>query len=149
MCYSAASGLSLAPAAVQRARLLVVEALGSWGVDDSDSARELRSDAALVVSELVTNALRVSGRHLSVYVEAHFDFLEIGVDDDSRSQPFARWPSAAAEGGRGLTIVSSLASSWGVRTGEHGKTVWCRLPVPPGSVLARGCKRFSKSEPAP
>lgn len=142
MCHSAASELDRSQAAPQAARHFVLAQLRHWGVDDADVAWGLCSDAALVASELVTNAGRVSSTRLAVSVEAHYDYVEIAVSDDDDSLPVARRPTSDAEGGRGLTIVSSLASSWGVRSEGEGKTVWCRLAVPGGSVLAGGCRRM-------
>lgn len=92
---------------------------------------EVRRTAALLVSELVTNAI-VHGRS-GACVEVSLDadqVLRISVSDDNPLllPTVDVRPRATAEGGRGLLIVSLLAARWGVApVAGGGKTVWFEL----------------------
>ncbi|MFF3157971.1 ATP-binding protein [Streptomyces sp. NPDC057910] len=89
--------------------------------------------AALIVSELVTNAIVHSGgQEITVTLSLRNSFLRIDVRDGIRSlhaQPKA--PSDADENGRGLVLVQSLADegqgAWGVA--DDGATTWCELSL--------------------
>ena len=85
---------------------------------------ELVDRAVLVTSELVTNAIRhtVGGGVLEVVLGP--GQLRLEVRDSSHEQPVEALPRPNAAGGRGLPIVSSLASHWGVDESRSGKTVW-------------------------
>jgi anti-sigma regulatory factor (Ser/Thr protein kinase) len=87
----------------------------------------LTDSALLVVSELTTNALRVTCRCLDLDVWLGDDFLQIGVGDDASGEPMARHPSALQEGGRGMAVVDALVSERQVRRDAAGKVIWCRL----------------------
>jgi anti-sigma regulatory factor (Ser/Thr protein kinase) len=87
----------------------------------------LVADAALATTELVTNAL-VHGRppiELRLRLESTDVLVE--VRDRATYQPRKLRPDETDEHGRGLQIVAALASRWGTRPTEHGKTVWCVL----------------------
>lgn len=109
-----------------RARAFVGQFCASAGL-----AGELRRTASLLVSELVTNAI-VHGRS-GATVDASLGadgVLRVAVADDSAAPLPAvdRHPQATAEGGRGLLIVSLLATRWGVApTRGGGKAVWFEL----------------------
>ncbi|MDQ1378339.1 MAG: hypothetical protein QOE15_2512 [Acidimicrobiaceae bacterium] len=87
----------------------------------------LAYDASLIVSELVTNAVLHGGgcRGLAVTRVPHG--LRVEVRDASRIPPVLGWASEHAMTGRGLRLVSSLASSWGVAPDVTGKVVWVEL----------------------
>jgi hypothetical protein len=93
--------------------------------------------AELVLSELVTNALRVRvprDRQVGVRI-AHSErdgLLRIEVSDAGAGRPEVRSPGEDETGGRGLLLVEALASRWGVqeRAGGIGKTVWVELKAP-------------------
>ncbi|HEY5196860.1 MAG TPA: ATP-binding protein [Solirubrobacteraceae bacterium] len=95
-------------------------------------------DAALVTSELVTNAVQFSGctaaEHITLTVARHGDGLRIAVHDPAHTtqQPHQREPDRARVGGQGLRIVAQLARRWGVETEGNGRTVWAELPGPVG-----------------
>ncbi|GAA2872628.1 hypothetical protein GCM10010517_33060 [Streptosporangium fragile] len=129
------------PESVSRARGEVREWLG-----EDHPAYE---NARLVVSELVTNAVR-HARHgvtgcapvppLVLRLAAHGDLLRVEVADAGLSAEDPRVRSAPivflAEGGRGLAIVSALSGgNWGCRSHdpEPGRTVWCEIPATPSS----------------
>jgi anti-sigma regulatory factor (Ser/Thr protein kinase) len=129
--------------AVREARRFTRSTLGGWGVDDRSD------DACLVVSELVTNALRhgLSGddaphapeqRHPPVRLHLmHWtERLVCAVRDPSHDSPLPQESeNFCAESGRGLFLVDSFADSWGwqpLSGSLGGKVVWAlfRLPTP-------------------
>ena len=85
-----------------------------------------RDDVALVVSELVTNAVihRSSEQPIDVLLEVDKDELRVEVQQPGAS-PKAEKPTQPSVGGRGLTIVEALASTWG--TGPS--SVWARFAL--------------------
>jgi anti-sigma regulatory factor (Ser/Thr protein kinase) len=85
---------------------------------------------ALVVSELVTNALRYAGGVVGLTMIFDARRLRIMVSDDSRVQPVLH-PTAA--GGHGLVVVERLTAAWGVVTYRTGKQVWADLAAPGAS----------------
>ncbi|MFE7215051.1 ATP-binding protein [Streptomyces sp. NPDC057611] len=93
----------------------------------------LADDAALVVSELVTNAVQHShGRKITLTLALRDGHLDIRVHDGVPSRlPIAPKPDAHAENGRGLWLVESIASqwhgSWGIS--DKGATTWCDLAL--------------------
>ena len=97
------------------------------------------SDAALVISELISNALRhatpLPGCTLRASWRLLDDTVEIAVSDGGgETIPPVHKPAGWAIGGRGLGIVEGLSQRWGV-SAEAGKTtVWARLPVRQGSA---------------
>ncbi|WP_416980592.1 ATP-binding SpoIIE family protein phosphatase [Streptomyces sp. T028] len=116
----AAWDLDADPAIVTEARASVTRQLAAWGLDDLDFTTEL------VVSELVTNAIRY-GRppiHLRLIRDRA---LLCEVSDDGNTTPHLRRARAFDEGGRGLLLVAQLAEHWGTRHARHGKTVWAEL----------------------
>ncbi len=109
-----------------RARSLIRRPLRRWGQGD------LLPTAELLVSELVTNAVRYAQGRIGLRLvredEAHALFCE--VLDDSAALPRLRHPDDSDERGRGLQVVSQLAQRWGARRAASGKVVWCELPLP-------------------
>src|SRR4051794_15361633 len=86
--------------------------------------------AALMVSELVTNAV-IHGR-TSATIEVHRPpgTLRVSVRDDNPVLPaIGDHPKLTAESGRGMQIVSVLADAWGVEKLGSGKAIWFELRV--------------------
>jgi anti-sigma regulatory factor (Ser/Thr protein kinase) len=82
------------------------------------------SDACLVVSELVTNAMIHAGTDIDVTLAEHRRSVRVAVRDHSHVRPVQQH-GRSDEGGRGLGIVAELASSWGVLPhSDGGKVVW-------------------------
>ncbi|KUJ70479.1 hypothetical protein ACZ90_03550 [Streptomyces albus subsp. albus] len=116
--------LSADPAVVARARELVSRQLAEWGLE------LLAFTTELVVSELVTNAIRYAGGPVELRL-IHTDVLTCEVSDPSSSQPRMRRARATDEGGRGLYLVAQLSTRWGSRYTRAGKTIWAEQALPP------------------
>ncbi|WP_282700782.1 ATP-binding protein [Streptomyces sp. CC219B] len=115
-----------------RARALLHAVLGGWGV-----TRDTAADAELVLSELVTNALRVpvpSDRQVGVRIARSLaeGLLRLEVSDAGAGHPELREPGDGETDGRGLFLVRALAHRWGVerRAAGIGKTVYAELKAP-------------------
>ncbi|MFH9696050.1 SpoIIE family protein phosphatase [Streptomyces globisporus] len=108
------------------ARVLVRDRLQGWGLDeDTVDATEL------IVSELVTNAVRYGTPPLRLRLLLD-STLTCEVHDGSTAAPHLRHARTVDEGGRGLFIVSRLASHWGARHGPDGKVLWTEQELPDG-----------------
>ncbi|WP_065964017.1 SpoIIE family protein phosphatase [Streptomyces sparsogenes] len=114
------------PKSVGRARELARAQLESWGMD------ELADTTELLVSELVTNALRYGEGEIRLRLLLDRT-LVCEVWDGGLVQPRRRRARDTDEGGRGLQLVGLLSAGWGSRRTPHGKTVWFELPLPDGS----------------
>ena len=119
--------LTLDLAAPHCARTLLCLVLGQWGVTDDDT----RDGAAIVVSELVTNALIHADDGGPILLEIALDdgSLRISVADASSTVPAQRRADDVAESGRGLSIVDQLSMRWGVEPWPGGKRVFAELPL--------------------
>ncbi|WP_228079423.1 SpoIIE family protein phosphatase [Streptomyces profundus] len=109
---------------VREARGVVVETLRGWGLD------ALIDQAELLVSELVTNAVRHAHGPVELRVVRGSTLL-IEVTDPVLDPPRERATTPDDEGGRGLSLVSREARRWGTRRGSAGKTVWFELTTAP------------------
>lgn len=105
------------PAAVASAREAATSKLADWGLDANSFVTEL------VVSELVTNAVRYAGGPVGLRL-IRDDALFCEVTDPSNTQPRMRRARSTDEGGRGLFLVAQLSRRWGSRYGPSGKTIW-------------------------
>jgi anti-sigma regulatory factor (Ser/Thr protein kinase) len=98
-------------------------------LDDS-----VRQDAQLLVSEIVTNAVRHGRPNITLRLTLHPPGIGVAVHDFGPGIPTAPTgePDLTSEGGRGLFIVAALASEWGIEPAISGtgKTVWFRLQLP-------------------
>lgn len=130
MSGSSAVLLPYAPASVAAARWRLSADLRHAGVFPAAVG-----DAALVVSELMSNALRharpLPGSLVEVTWALNGGSVEITVSDGgSATRPRPASPSLSSLGGRGLAIVEYLSCRWGVSTEDTGTTVWAVLPAP-------------------
>jgi anti-sigma regulatory factor (Ser/Thr protein kinase) len=119
-----------APASVVAARSQISTDLREAGV-----VTPAIGDAALVVSELLTNAILharpLPGAQVLVAWALRERSLEVAVSDGgSMTRPRTAQPSLSSIGGRGLAIVENLACRWGVLPSDFGLTVWAVLPAP-------------------
>ncbi|MFI5657135.1 SpoIIE family protein phosphatase [Streptomyces sp. NPDC051684] len=110
-------------AAPGRARRLARSALERWGLE------ELTDSVELLVSEVVTNAVRYATRPVTLRL-LRTDVLRCEVGDDVPQLPRLRQARATDEGGRGLYLVNRLARRWSATRLSTGKVVWFELPVP-------------------
>ncbi|MDX3526208.1 SpoIIE family protein phosphatase [Streptomyces sp. ID05-39B] len=114
----------LDPAQAGRARAVVREQLHDWGL------AQLVGPAELMVSEVVTNAVRHShGRPVTMRL-VRGDTLLCEVDDDDHELPTLLSAGPDDEAGRGLRVVSTLAREWGASRTAAGKSVWFELTLP-------------------
>lgn len=112
--------------AARLARTTVQVACSAWGIP---SAAEV---AVLAVSELVGNAVRhaIPGSgSLTMRLKMTPRRLRIEVVDTIPGAPSVRRPPVEAEGGRGLWLVSELATRWGVEPDPAGKRVWVEVAL--------------------
>ncbi|MFF4020362.1 SpoIIE family protein phosphatase [Streptomyces sp. NPDC001843] len=107
-------------AAPGRARRLARRALARWGLE------ELSDSVELLVSEVVTNAVRYASRPVTLRL-LRTDVLRCEVGDDVPQLPRLRQARATDEGGRGLYLVNRLARRWGATRLSTGKVVWFEL----------------------
>jgi anti-sigma regulatory factor (Ser/Thr protein kinase) len=90
----------------------------------------LVSDATLVLSELVTNAVVHAATDVHVSIELYDDTgIHLEVGDDTSALPQVRVSEPEHIGGVGMRIVDQLVASWGVRPIGPGKIVWADLAV--------------------
>ncbi|MBD0422038.1 SpoIIE family protein phosphatase [Streptomyces sp. TRM S81-3] len=114
----AAWDLSSDPADVARARQLATGRLADWGLTEAVFVAEL------MVSELVTNAIRYGRPPIQLRLIHENSTLICEVSDSSSTTPHMRRARIFDEGGRGLLLVAQLARRWGTRHSLVGKTVW-------------------------
>ncbi|RPE38785.1 PAS domain S-box-containing protein [Streptomyces sp. Ag109_O5-1] len=113
--------LALDPAEVRRARAAVREQLHDWGL------AKLADPTELMVSELVTNAIRHSHSRPVQLRLIRGETLLCEVDDDDHTLPTLLSTGPGDDTGRGLRVVSTLAREWGTSRTAAGKTVWFEL----------------------
>ncbi|WP_435221185.1 SpoIIE family protein phosphatase [Streptomyces sp. Tue6028] len=116
------------PASVGQARKLTSDRLSQWLLDD------LSFSVELIVSELVTNAIRHAQAPVELRLIRTENRLICAVSDHSSTSPHMRRARLGDEGGRGLFLVAQFALRWGTRSTEDGKVIWAELSLPrPGS----------------
>ncbi|MEV0266298.1 SpoIIE family protein phosphatase [Streptomyces sp. NPDC050617] len=108
-----------------QARRLARRALARWGLE------ELTDSVELLVSEVVTNAVRYAERPITLRL-LRTDVLRCEVGDDVPQLPRLRQARPSDEGGRGLYLVNRMARRWGATRLSAGKVVWFELPIPAG-----------------
>ena len=84
-------------------------------------------DVVLLVSEMVTNAVRYAAPPVRLEISAGEEDVVVAVCDGSPEPPAPRSPGEEAEGGRGMLLVDLLTQDHGVRVDPPGKAVWARL----------------------
>jgi anti-sigma regulatory factor (Ser/Thr protein kinase) len=125
---------SVDPGSISAARRFATETMRRWGLDDREP------DVAVVVSELLTNAVR-HGLPLAAHLPERpirLGLLHAGpavlcaVADPSERLPVPREPRWLEENGRGLHVIASLSDQWGscAAPGQGGKVVWAKFQVP-------------------
>ncbi|MGW4975999.1 SpoIIE family protein phosphatase [Streptomyces mirabilis] len=111
------------PALVAPIRKQVVDQLDAWELNAATFTVEL------VVSELVTNAIRYGEPPIRLRLIHDAETLICEVSDSSHTAPHLRRAKAYDEGGRGLLLVAQLTQRWGSRHTADGKTIWAELTL--------------------
>ncbi|MET9680595.1 SpoIIE family protein phosphatase [Streptomyces coeruleorubidus] len=111
------------PAQVPSARKFAVEQVDAWGLEEAAFVTEL------VVSELVTNAIRYGEPPIRLRLIRDTSLI-CEVSDASNTAPHLRRARVFDEGGRGLLLVAQLTQGWGTRHTTSGKTIWCTQALP-------------------
>jgi len=130
--------LEHSPQTPARARAAAVDALadligspgGAADADRGEGYTTLVDEMSLVVSELVTNAVRHAQPPVTLEIELRDGEVLVAVDDGSPGRPGLLRPPEHAEGGRGLLLVEHISAETGVRPHPPGKTVWASLRRP-------------------
>ena len=121
----AAWALPSDPAIVADARAQATRQLAAWGLEEAAFVTEL------VVSELVTNAIRYGDVPIGLRLIRDRTLI-CEVSDASSTAPHLRRARTYDEGGRGLHMVAQLTQGWGTRQTPTGKTIWAEQPLPVG-----------------
>jgi PAS domain S-box-containing protein len=111
------------PAAVAEARDRAERALTDWGLEQH------AFPTTLVVSELVTNAVRYSDGPIGVRLILDGSVVVCEVTDDSSTAPHLRHAEEVDEGGRGLYLTWQVSRRWGTRPEPRGKTIWAEVAL--------------------
>ncbi|QKW11286.1 SpoIIE family protein phosphatase [Streptomyces sp. NA04227] len=119
------------PAVVSQARSDASGRLAAWGLE------ELSFTTELMVSELVTNAIRYGKSPIQLRMILQ-STLTCEVSDASSTAPHLRRARTFDEGGRGLLLVAQLAERWGARHSREGKVIWAEQPLPVGVIPGPG-----------
>ncbi|MER6525869.1 SpoIIE family protein phosphatase [Streptomyces sp. NPDC001508] len=114
------------PSGVAEARRSAMDVLAAWNLRDQQFVTEL------VISELVTNALRYGKPPVQLRL-IRDTVLICEVSDTSSTAPHLRRARTFDEGGRGLLIVAQLTRRWGSRQTPTGKTIWAEIPIVPST----------------
>ncbi|MFI5746549.1 ATP-binding protein [Streptomyces sp. NPDC051644] len=140
--------------AVNSSRIFTKITLTKWG------AGRVLDDALLIVSELVTNAVKATGvtepnptwgelsklKLINVRLLGLESSIVIEVWDCEPSEPVPTEAADDDENGRGLTLIDALSKRWGTYPSRGGKVVWAELPVHP--LTTKGLPRRRKSSPS-
>jgi anti-sigma regulatory factor (Ser/Thr protein kinase) len=121
--YTAKIDLPPTMRSVPSARHVVTEVLRAW------SAAHDHDDAALLVTELVTNVIDHARSEAAITLELEMSdaWLRISVADGSSIPPVVRELSRENSRGRGMAMVEAIADRWGVEDHRGGKRVWFEL----------------------
>lgn len=107
---------------------MVLDALAEWALED------LCDEAALLVSEVVTNSVLHAGGTIDLTVRRRGNGIRVEVGDRSAAMPSPRSYAGDSVTGRGLEILDLTATNWGAELSEEGKVVWFEL----GTASAAG-----------
>ncbi|MEU6818189.1 SpoIIE family protein phosphatase [Streptomyces sp. NPDC046860] len=111
------------PAAVSEVRAEVTRRLAEWDLE------ELTFTTELILSELVTNAIRYGRGPIGVRLLRGRSLI-CEVSDGTTTSPHLRYAASTDEGGRGLFLVAQLSDRWGTRYTPTGKIIWAEQPLP-------------------
>ncbi|MGW6415024.1 SpoIIE family protein phosphatase [Streptomyces sp. NPDC055055] len=112
------------PSEVGAVRSRAADKLEEWGLE------ELAFSTELILSELITNAIRYGAAPVRVRL-LHDRTLTCEVWDSSSTAPHLRYAANTDEGGRGLFLVAQISEHWGTRYVPGGKVIWAEQVLPP------------------
>ena len=122
--------LPVHPISAAVARTWIADLLGVWREAGVLTAGDDGTEVAqLLLTELVSNAVRHSDLSIGVRVELQGSDLRVEVSDNSHRMPVLGRVGADATSGRGLFLVDTLSRAWGVDTLDQGKTVWFEVDL--------------------
>lgn len=124
------------PRAVGAVRRFVTGILEEWGADDA------LFDAALVSSEMATNAVLHARSAFRVMVRRSLEGVVVSVEDAALGSAEPHRATANDLGGRGLDIVQAVAHRWGCDGLDHGKVVWAEFATDALAPAAAHGERF-------
>ncbi|MET9431058.1 SpoIIE family protein phosphatase [Streptomyces sp. NPDC003036] len=110
------------PSAVAPVRAACARRLAEWGLEEIGFATEL------VLSELITNAIRYGAEPITVRLLRDRTLI-CEVSDASSTSPHPRRAKTTDEGGRGLFLVARYTERWGTRYTPAGKVIWAELSL--------------------
>jgi serine phosphatase RsbU (regulator of sigma subunit)/PAS domain-containing protein len=116
------------PAAVPRIRAEATRRLEAWGLGEAAFTTEL------ILSELVTNAIRYGASPIALRLLRDHDSLICEVGDGTSTSPHLRRATLTDEGGRGLFLVAQLSRRWGTRYTDRGKIIWAEQALDAGAA---------------
>jgi anti-sigma regulatory factor (Ser/Thr protein kinase) len=126
--------LAALPSAVSCARGHVRLVAHEWGLAN------FADTAALLASEIVTNAVQASGRLrtagppvVKLWITSDGESLVIRVWDASQAMPVRQEAGPGDDSGRGLMIIDALSADWGSYPEAEGKVVWATISLPSDS----------------
>jgi anti-sigma regulatory factor (Ser/Thr protein kinase) len=90
----------------------------------SDLSPDAGETAVLLASETLTNAIMHGGAPAHMVIRVSGNGVRVEVTDDSARAPVVAPASDEATNGRGIRLIDTLATRWGVQRHNHGKTVW-------------------------
>lgn len=112
------------PESAGMARAAVRKTIADWNL------AEPLDDAVLIVSELVTNAFRYGAGPLVLHLTVKDGYLVLGVqDNEPASTPSPKDVPDTQPDGRGLKLISAIASQWGWDHANGQKIVWAQIPI--------------------
>lgn len=135
--HSISCQVSHEPTQVRHAREQARKALFEWGLGEHTDLAEL------IVSELVTNAIRHGDGEIQVRISYARGDLRVEVHDGGAGRPVRRQPTAEDESGRGLALLDGLIELHGGSRGitndraGDGKAVYVVIRLPTDPVGAR------------
>jgi len=106
------------PSAPWAAREFIRAVVQTWALDGAGEIIELLTD------ELVSNVVRHVSAPMQLRVYRGGSSVRVEVDDPSRDLPVLHHPDPLIDHGRGILLIEGLATAWGVKVHDNGKTVW-------------------------
>jgi anti-sigma regulatory factor (Ser/Thr protein kinase) len=126
--------LAARPATVPQARSMLRQLLCEWHLE------QLSDIATLLMSELVTNAVKASEddacrrklrcKIIMASIRLSDTGLVLGVWDANPAAPVVHEVDLTSDGGRGLLMIECLGDRWGYHATDGGKVVWCEIAFP-------------------